>query len=282
MIASTQDNPELRFMADRLREAGPPPLLGAPRHSFLIIDTDIGGDPDDAIALALAALRYPELALVLTSDECDGQRARFARHLLDLLARTDVPVVTGTDLGNTRYFCVEGLTPDTVPPQPTNLADRVRTICAAATLPVRWVGMGPLTNLDRLLAEAPELAARLELTQMGGALRYRDPTRAEHNFRLDPAAARRGLTTIERPRLVTSDVTFTPELAVDAHSPLYQALATPEAPSWAALLRTHLDRWYTRFHPASIQHDALTLSTAMELPFVGLTRTTITLDHEAK
>ncbi|WP_174553488.1 hypothetical protein [Nocardia lijiangensis] len=43
---------------------------------MLIIDTDRGGDPVDAIALAVAvASRLPELALVATSDECGGRRA---------------------------------------------------------------------------------------------------------------------------------------------------------------------------------------------------------------
>lgn len=30
----------------------------------------------------------------------------------------------------------------------------------------------------------------------------------------------------------------------------------------------HLDRWFERFHPESLQHDALTLSVALDLPYV--------------
>ena len=61
------------------------------RRAPLIIDTDIGGDPDDTLALAAAALTVPELALVITCDEtgppAPGQRARLARALLDLAGR---------------------------------------------------------------------------------------------------------------------------------------------------------------------------------------------------
>jgi hypothetical protein len=39
----------------------------------------------------------PELSLVLTSDERGGERARFARHLLNLLGRPEVPVVAGAE-----------------------------------------------------------------------------------------------------------------------------------------------------------------------------------------
>jgi hypothetical protein len=105
---------------------GPSPLATAP----VIVDTDLGGDPDDAIAFTVAALTVPELALVITTDELRGERARFARHLLDLLGRPDVPVVGGADLDNDRYFCVEGLTPPTVGQQPDAVAAAVEAVCA--------------------------------------------------------------------------------------------------------------------------------------------------------
>lgn len=282
LIASTERDPRLRSMAERLLEAGPPPVPGQVTHSFVILDTDIGGDADDAIAVAVAAVTVPELALVVTCDEYGGHRARFARHLLDLLGRRDVGVVAGADLGNSRYFCVDGLVPGHVPGQPSGLEEAVEGVCVRGSLPVRWVGMGPMSNLARLARTRPDLLARLEVTQMGGALRYRDPTRAEHNFRLDPDAARRAIAAVRTPQLVISDTTFTPELAIDAASPLYTALGASAAPAWARLLHAHLDRWFEHFHPATIQHDALTLSAAMELPFVDLTRAHIALDEHAR
>ncbi|ATL67364.1 nucleoside hydrolase [Nocardia terpenica] len=279
MLGFATRYPEFSTLAAKLHAAGPlPPRL---TRTPIILDTDIGGDPDDAIALTCAT-RQDELSLVTTTDENHGLRARLARHLLDLLKRPDVPVVAGADLGNTHYWIADGLAPDTIPSQSDDILTAVRTLCATTDGPVRWVGCGPLTNLAHILNAAPELAQQLIITQMGGALNYRDPSRAEHNFRLDPAAARFVVATAPELTLVISDTTYTDDIAIDATTDLYQALAAPDAPAWAALLATHLDRWFTLRYPSSKQHDPLTLSVALELPFVDLTRPTIVLAADAR
>jgi len=81
---------------------------------------------------------------------------------------------------------------------------------------------------------------------------------------------------------VTSDITFDQRLAVDASSPLYTQLSAGAEGTWQALLRAHLDRWYERFHPSTLQHDALTLSVALRLPFVIVERATVRLDDRAR
>ncbi|WP_289479017.1 hypothetical protein, partial [Klebsiella pneumoniae] len=60
--------------------------------------------------------------MVITSDEVRGERARFARHLLDLIGRHDVVTVSGGSLGESRYYCVDGLTPNDVPAQPSDVS----------------------------------------------------------------------------------------------------------------------------------------------------------------
>lgn len=260
----------------KLREGG---AIAASLHRApMIIDTDLGGDPDDAVALAVAARAVPQLALVLTSDEHDGDRARFARCYLDSLGRSDVRVIAGAQLSDKPLaFCVQDLVPSSAPAQPTDVVAAVREMMHEARGPVRWVGMGPMSNLHTVLAARPDLAGRISVTQMGGALRYRDPSQAEHNFRLDPRAAADVLARSHQPRLVTSDVTFTKDVELAAGSPLYRQLADSSL-SWARMLTRHLDRWFEAFHPGSMQHDALALSAALELPFVGFDRAAVALD----
>ncbi|GAA0945341.1 hypothetical protein GCM10009554_40070 [Kribbella koreensis] len=273
---------EFGEVADALIEGGPPPAVGpaAISRAPMIIDTDAGGDPDDAVALVAAARRVPELKLVITSDEFGGERARFVRHLLDVVGRADVKVVAGSDLGNSRLYFVDGLFPPDVPKQDGSVVAAVAEVCDATAGPIRWVGMGPLSNLATLQAERPELVARLVVTQMGGAIVYRDPSRAEHNFRVDVGAVVRMLPVLEpwQPTFVVSDVTFNPAIEITPETTIYQRWTDLDAPLWARILRAHSDRWMERY-PGSMQHDGLTLAAAMLWPGIRFARERVTLDE---
>ncbi|WP_165956494.1 nucleoside hydrolase [Kribbella antibiotica] len=275
---------DFRDRSDALLEAGPPPSETPDNRPVpMIIDTDCGGDPDDAVALVVAGLRVPELRLVVTGDEVSGERARFVRYLLDLVGRTDVRVVAGPDLGNRRLWFVDGVTPAEVPAQGTDVVGAVAEVCAEVAGLVRWVGLGPLTNLSAVQDARPELIARLQVTQMGGAIAYRDPSRAEHNFRMDPGAAIRMLPLLQRwdPAYVVSDVTFNPATEITAASPLYKRWAEPNAPTWAQVLKLHTDRWLERY-PGSMQHDAMTLAAALQWPGIRFSGERVVLDDLAR
>jgi inosine-uridine nucleoside N-ribohydrolase len=276
---------EFGEVSDALIEGGPPPEVGpaAIARAPMIIDTDIGGDPDDTVAVVAAARCVPELALVITSDEYGGERARFVRYLLDLVGRPDVKVVAGSDLGNSRLYFVDGLFSSDVPKQDTDVVAAVAEVCGAVAGPVRWVGMGPLSNLARLQAERPELVARMVVTQMGGAIVYRDPSRAEHNFRVDAEAVIGLLPVLEpwRPTFVLSDVTFNPAIEITPDTAIYRRWTEPDAPPWARILRAHSDRWMERY-PGSMQHDGLTLAAAMLWPGIRFARERVALDPIAR
>ncbi|TDW76900.1 nucleoside hydrolase [Kribbella pratensis] len=276
---------EFEELAGPLIRGGPPPALGEPAiaRAPMIVDTDIGGDPDDTVALVVAARLVPELRLVITSDEYGGERARFARYLLDLVGRTDVRVVEGSDLGNSRMWVIDGLCPAEVPRQGTDVVGAVSELCTATDGRIRWVGMGPLSNLAMLQTEQPELVSQLVVTQMGGAINYRDPTRAEHNFRVDPQAAIRMVPALEPwlPTFVLSDVTFNPAMEITKDSPLYRRWSRPDARPFERLFREHCDRWMAKY-PGTMQHDALTLAAAMLWPGVRFVRERVVLDSSAR
>src|SRR5262245_30150620 len=68
------------------------------------LDTDIGGDMDDFCALAML-LKWPDLEItgVTTVTEERGRQAGYARYVLDMMGRSDIPVAAGADLAE-GYF----------------------------------------------------------------------------------------------------------------------------------------------------------------------------------
>src|SRR5205823_5069410 len=84
---------------------GAPARRWAPRHALVVrvhLDTDLGGDPDDACALAML-LGWPgiELVGVTTTIDPGGRRAGCVAELLKIAGRSDIPVVAGAEASMT-------------------------------------------------------------------------------------------------------------------------------------------------------------------------------------
>ncbi|QIS08816.1 nucleoside hydrolase [Nocardia arthritidis] len=249
------------------------------RHPIVFLDTDIGYDADDIVALVVAARRVENL-VVITADETNCRRAKLARTVLDALDRNDVPVYAGIELGGDRFLLDDHITG--VPDQSAAFVTATTRIVSATTGPIRWIGLGPLTNLAHLLSVVPDLADRLAVTQMGGWLdHYRHPDRASHNFHTDPRSAGLALRLLNRPRLVLSDHTAHPALHVTADDDLYRRLATTNAPSWARLVTANFDAWFTR-RGGSWMHDPLTVSAALGLPFTDFHLERVQIERDAR
>lgn len=232
----------------------------------VILDTEIGGEPDDAMALVIAARELPELALVITSDELGGQRARFARYLLDSAGRADVAVVAGHQLSETPPYFADGLVPDWVAPASTDVAQAVAQVCARSGGVARWIGLGPLSNLAALLAREPGLGRRLFVTQLTGTWSSSGQALPPRNFRLDPAAARQVLAHARHLRLVNYALPAGQQAELTATSPAIRQL-TDAAPSWAGVLAAHCGQFFARYHPAVIPGGPLALAAALRVRF---------------
>ena len=68
------------------------------KKTRILIDTDIGGDVDDALALALA-LNSPQLEIVGITNVylANAWRAGVTKHMLEVYGREDIPVCTGAE-----------------------------------------------------------------------------------------------------------------------------------------------------------------------------------------
>lgn len=190
----------------------------------ILLDTDIGSDVDDALALGLVLASPEVLSLeAVTTVAADTQlRARLAARLLALAGREDVDVCAGAREpllrpGRFGWFRHEeamlGKGPDgTVSDEPA--AERM--VRAAREVPgLELVAIGPLTNLARALALDPELPRRVAgLTVMGGHIRevrigeHICAPGVDYNLCSDPEASVAVLGAGFETTLVTADVTL--------------------------------------------------------------------------
>jgi len=161
-----------------------------------VLDTDIGTDVDDILALTLMA-RTPEYHLVgVTTVYGDTTlRARMARYVLQQLDRTDVVVAAGSQdtLAGERVWWgghegsgIPGLEDIRI----DESRDGVTLLCElaqehAGSLDV--FAIGPLTNIAKAIQADPSFAPSIHhLYIMGGAYWMEQP---EHNIKSDAQAA---------------------------------------------------------------------------------------------
>lgn len=162
----------------------------------VILDTDIGDDIDDALALGLA-LQSPELDIKLITTVVDDveNRTRLVWKELGLYGRQDIPVATGAampfldPMETKRMPQFEVLTPADQPPLVTKAraADKIVEVLMASSGKVTLLPIGPLTNIALALRLEPRIKDHIErIILMGGAY-Y--PARREYNIYRDRIAA---------------------------------------------------------------------------------------------
>jgi len=172
----------------------------------VLLDTDIGSDVDDALALCFA-LRCPEIKLEgITTVYGDVHlRARIARKLLLLGGQPEVPVAAGISrpLLREREVLVmghegKGIVQDNEPglePVGEHAVDfMIRTITDNPG-EIILAAIGPLTNVAAAIIRQPEIVRKLkEVIFIGGVTRLGDNAlevpALEWNVRADPEAAR--------------------------------------------------------------------------------------------
>jgi purine nucleosidase len=140
------------------------------------LDTDLGGDTDDACALAmLLGADDAELVGVTTTMDSGGVRARAVAHLLEIAARPQIPVHAGAarsmawasagdTTGDPRFW--PSALSVVSSPAGAALDALERAVDSGATI----IGIGPYTNLALLELLRPGTLGRARVVLMGGHL----------------------------------------------------------------------------------------------------------------
>ncbi|HSK67689.1 MAG TPA: nucleoside hydrolase [Candidatus Limnocylindria bacterium] len=214
----------------------------------LLIDTDVGGDIDDALCLAMA-LNTPraELLGVTTVYADNAWRTGLARDMLKVWGREDVPVRRGAErpmLG--RYPHDRGLEPlpnEAVP----FIIDTCRENPGMTVLAI-----GPLTNVALAVLLAPDICVDTRFVLMGGMTG--EKAHPEWNIQCDPEAAAAVLDYC-RPEMVGLNVTERCRLTREEAD----ALVAGGSPR-QAFLRGEMGRFFRQFDFLPVLHDPLALA----------------------
>jgi purine nucleosidase len=271
----------------------------------LWIDTDIGTDVDDALAIAYA-LRHPDLDVVGISTVFGDLdlRGSIVERLLEVAAAPPIPILAGLSVPLTEgrhglLFGHEGravlddpqpvLRIEHEPGGPAEAQARVDALATALgqVRPDRILAIGPLTNLGALARAGVDLPP---LTVMGGKFDPDRPSglssrRAEWNWYCDPVAVQHVLGVGDRldATVVPAEVTFRTALAdsdVDllaGGDPLHRLLA--------ALCREWLraqDEDFDLPDPRVVLHDPLAAAVLVRPELCTWADRTVTVDDRGQ
>jgi len=243
----------------------------------VLLDTDIGTDVDDLLALALA-LSSPEIGLEgITTVSLEAEkRARLALKELKIAGRSDVPVVAGLSKPLLRQgeqvwgrYDGHGVDISDIPEPPqTRAVDFLLSRVTGSPGELTLLTIGPLTNIAAALITEPRLAGSVkECLIMGGVVCRtldRDDLR-EYNVSSDPEAAKIVFSSGMPITMVGLDVTL--KVALDrARLERIKASGRALATLAASAAIDYQDRVVKR--PWNHLHDPLTVGVLIDRSFV--------------
>jgi purine nucleosidase len=196
----------------------------------VVLDTDIGGDFDDANALAMLA-RSPEARLLAVTTVGAGasahRRAQVAKALLAEAGLPEIPVHAGADQPAVRNEVLDSLSPEhclnawtpamaDLPVAEADAADALVDLARTHAGDLTLICIGALTNVSEALRRDPEAMSRIGgIVAMSGAFRSQH---REANAAIDPEAADAVYRSGTPLRLVGFEEAARPQLELDEYS----------------------------------------------------------------
>lgn len=224
----------------------------------VILDTDIGCDPDDIITVLLA-FNSPELHidLILTSDEYQGYKALFLKEIIKLMD-LKILIRSGNSLNRKKYALMSDSKWTLKLSKNNDYLEKIEEIIER-NKKTYYVCIGPQTNVAKFLDFNSSLITKFELIIMGGSINYRHKGKADFNIRSDLYSARKVFKSKIHKRYVLSDITFHPKLAVDNNHSIFKLIKNSNC-RCKYLIISNFGKFFSNFYPCSYMNDPLTLS----------------------
>jgi len=254
----------------------------------VILDTDIGSDIDDALALAFC-LRHPDIDLVAVTTVADDtvRRGHWARKILALAGRDDIEVAAGVGWESSPSGRASAWPHDghgLLQPQDRfelSARDGVTLLLETPDTAISTIGMP--SNIAAALDRDPSFAQRVPLLAvMGGVFAPilvdggpTLPPAIDHNLCVDPVASVKALNA-GIPSLYTPiDVTVRARLR-GRH---LEALRGGDA--FCRAIATAIETWHPTSHmlpgTIAVMHDPLTVACLIDRSFVRTMREPVTV-----
>lgn len=256
-----------------------------------IIDTDIGDDIDDALAISLAAKLNTDIIGITTAYKNTQLRAKMANKLLSLLKLKDVPVYAGH--GNSLTFknpinemiCqyTEDLEQDVYNSlNPEEGADGESAIDFIIEMTEKYgkdltiIALAPLMNIAKAIIKAPETMKKVgKIVLMGGTFYEQF---LEWNILCDPEAAKTVLEFDVPVYCVGTDVTEQCELTPEEIEMATQGGEDPLTIYLAEIVK----KWIVFSKRNPILHDPLAVAVAVTGKYVEFEKRMIRVELEGK
>lgn len=258
----------------------------------IIIDTDIGSDIDDAIAIALAINCHELDILGITTVYGDTDlRAKLVKKMLEVKGDETTKVYAGIELPLMRKRPVwmaghegDGVISDfeALKYESIHAVDFIIDAVMSNPNEVTLIPIGPLTNIAAAIIKEPKIIENVkQIVMMGGITRLGsnrlqlEERFTEHNITSDPEAAAVVFESGAKIKMVGLDVTT--QVRIDkTHRDLLQNSNI----ELNKLIVKMLDRWFD-FIPENftLMHDPLTVALLVDPSFCKTTKMDIILDY---
>lgn len=235
----------------------------------IILDTDIGYDPDDLFALILLhKIALNDIELIVTANEKDGKRSRFVKKILQTIGNTHTTIAEGQSIGMDK-FIVDHLIYDT---DDTGIEkDYLSTMKKVVEKNdnILYIGIGGFTNLAKYIDKYPEDKNKFTIYLMGGAINYvKKEGWKEFNVKIDPISAKKVIESGWNMHCIMAQTTHNPIYEITEQHIFYKKLLDSSDTSYK-ILADHCKTWFeTRIHGTTM-HDPLTIVTALGMDFVS-------------